>query len=274
MTEYLNGYIIKPAKINALGIVEFTDGTNAVTPNQQQCQAYGYTYDKITGTCKAFNYNTNLERNISNVNNNIQGAGNVTGTGTNNTYIMGEDNTVQGLSTNNIIIGNENVISSGVKNAAVFGNFGIAERTGEVVIGGGGFSGAGKGYAQSSVITLTGTTTDETVTSLFVNGDSSVTTIARGSGTVYTGFDVSLLGVRTVGTAGGSEVDRIFLKRTGIILEAVSNESSATIDEFGTVTGWTGTIAFSGANMVFQVTGVADMDISWSCTLNLYEMKV
>ena len=274
MTEYLNGYIIKPAKINALGIVEFTDGTNAVTPNQQQCQAYGYTYDKITGTCKAFNYNTNLERNISNVNNNIQGAGNVTGTGTNNTYIMGEDNTVQGLSTNNIIIGNENVISSGVKNAAVFGNFGIAERTGEVVIGGGGFSGAGKGYAQSSVITLTGTTTDETVTSLFVNGDSSVTTIARGSGTVYTGFDVSLLGVRTGGTAGGSEGDRIFLKRTGIILEAVSNESSATIDEFGTVTGWTGTIAFSGANMVFQVTGVADMDISWSCTLNLYEMKV
>ena len=274
MTEYLNGYIIKPAKINALGIVEFTDGTNAVTPNQQQCQANGYTYDKITGTCKAFNYNTNLERNISNVNNNIQGAGNVTGTGTNNTYIMGEDNTVQGLSTNNIIIGNENVISSGVKNAAVFGNFGIAERTGEVVIGGGGFSGAGKGYAQSSVITLTGTTTDETVTSLFVNGDSSVTTIARGSGTVYTGFDVSLLGVRTGGTAGGSEGDRIFLKRTGIILEAVSNESSATIDEFGTVTGWTGTIAFSGANMVFQVTGVADMDISWSCTLNLYEMKV
>ena len=274
MTEYLNGYIIKPAKINALGIVEFTDGTNAITPNQQQCQAYGYTYDKITGTCKAFNYNTNLERNISNVNNNIQGAGNVTGTGTNNTYIMGEDNTVQGISTNNIIIGNDNVISSGVKNAAVFGNFGIAERTGEVVIGGGGFSGAGKGYAQSSVITLTGTTTDETVTSLFVNGDSSVTTIARGSGTVYTGFDVSLLGVRTGGTAGGSEGDRIFLKRTGIILEAVSNESSATIDEFGTVTGWTGTIAFSGANMVFQVTGVADMDISWSCTLNLYEMKV
>ena len=48
---YLNGYTIKPAKINSLGIVEFTDGTNSVTPNEQQCQAYGYTYDKTTGTC-------------------------------------------------------------------------------------------------------------------------------------------------------------------------------------------------------------------------------
>jgi len=98
MTQYLNGYTIKPAKINALGIVEFTDGTNAITPNQKQCEAYGYTYDSITGTCKAFNFNTNIDRNIANVNNNIQGAGNITGIGTNNTYIMGEDNTVQGLS--------------------------------------------------------------------------------------------------------------------------------------------------------------------------------
>ena len=43
---YLNGYTIKPAKINSLGIVEFTDGTNSVTPNEQQCQAYGYTYEQ------------------------------------------------------------------------------------------------------------------------------------------------------------------------------------------------------------------------------------
>lgn len=271
---YLQGYLIKPASIDSLGTVTFTDGTNAITPNQQQCEAYGYTYNETTGTCSAFIFSENLGRNVINENNFIQGSRNVTEVGTNNTYVMGENNIVRGLSRNNIIIGNDNEIINGVNNAAVFGNFGIAERSGEVVIGGGGFSGAGKGYAQSSVITLTGTTTNASATSLFVNGDSSVTTIARGTGSVYTGFDVSLLGVRTGGTAGGSDGDRIFLKRTGIIFEAVSNESSATIDEFGTVTGWTGAIAFSGANMVFQVTGAANMNISWSCTLNLYEMKV
>ena len=271
---YLTGFFVKPTIVTEGGEVIFTDGINEVRPNQQQCEAYGYTYDRASGSCRAYTWSIALGKNTSNESNSIQGSGNTTELGTINTYIMGERNTVKGLSRNNIIIGDNNEIANSVNNAAVFGNFGIAERSGEVVIGGGGFSGAGKGYAQSSVITLTGTTTNASATSLFVNGDTSVTTIARGTGSVYTGFDVSLLGVRTGGTAGGSEGDRIFLKRTGIIFEAVSNESSATIDEFGTVTGWTGAIAFSGANMVFQVTGAANMNISWSCTLNLYEMKV
>jgi hypothetical protein len=136
MTQYINGYTIKPAKINALGIVEFTDGVNPVTPNQQQCQAYGYTYDPITGTCKAFNLNTNINKNIENVNNNIQGAGNVTGIGTNNTYIMGEDNTVQGLSANNIITGTNNFINSGINNACVYGRLGESTAENSIVLGG------------------------------------------------------------------------------------------------------------------------------------------
>ena len=271
---YLTGFFVKPTLVTEGGEVVFTDGTTNVRPNQEQCEAYGYTYDRASGTCRAYTWSIALGKNTRNESNSIQGSGNTTELGTINTYIMGERNTVKGLSRNNIIIGDNNEIANSVNNASVFGNFGIAERSGEVVIGGGGFSGVGKGYAQSSVITLTGTTTNASATSLFVNGDTSVTTIARGSGSVYTGFDVSLLGVRTGGTAGGSDGDRIFLKRTGIIFEAVSNESSATIDEFGTVTGWTGAIAFSGANMVFQVTGAANMNISWSCTLNLYEMKV
>jgi hypothetical protein len=159
-TPYLNGYSVKPASVDSLGIVSFTDGTIAVTPNQQQCEAYGYTYDRASGTCKAFTYSASLGKSLNNQSNYVRGANNTTETGTNNTHIMGESNTVKGLSRNNIIVGSNNEIANDVNNAAVFGNYGLAQRPGEVVFGGGGFSGTGKGYAQSSVITLTGTTTD------------------------------------------------------------------------------------------------------------------
>ena len=234
-TPYLNGYSVKPASVDSLGIVSFTDGTNAVTPNQKQCEAYGYTYDRASGTCKAFTYSTSLEKSLNNQSNYVRGANNTTETGTNNTHIMGESNTVKGLSRNNIIVGSNNEIANGVNNAVVFGNYGLAQRPGEVVFGGGGFSGAGKGYAQSSYITLTGTTTDDTPTSLFVNGDSATTIIAR-NGNVFTSLVANTVGVRT----GGSNVlgavnDRIFLKTTGIAYADLVNQSSTTIASFGTV---------------------------------------
>ena len=102
---YLSGFTVKPLTISGLGVVRFTDGTNELTPNQVQCEAYGYTYNKAEGTCSVFRFNTNLNRSFDNSNNSTKGAQNVTETGTNNTLIMGESNTVKGFSRNNIIIG-------------------------------------------------------------------------------------------------------------------------------------------------------------------------
>jgi hypothetical protein len=273
---YLSGFDVKPLMTSQIGIVTFTDGTNNITPNQVQCEAYGYTYNKADGTCSTFRYNTSLDRSFSDLNNKFQGANNTTETGTNNTHIIGTNNTVKGLSRNNIIVGNENEIANGVNNASVFGNYGIAERDGEVVIGGGGFSGAGVGKAQSSTITLTGTTTDGTATNLFVNGDSTNTIIARSSTSSFQGFEATVIGVRTGGSAGrGSVNDRICIRVTGLVFLKVVDQSSTTLGAFGSTTGWAAEMAFSGTNdMHFEVTGKADMNISWSCTLNLYELKI
>tara|TARA_R110000744_G_scaffold37931_4_gene86797 strand:- start:5121 stop:5957 length:837 start_codon:yes stop_codon:yes gene_type:complete len=273
---YIKGFEVKPTRTTQVGTVIFTDGTNEVTPNQLQCEAYGYTYDKALRTCSAFRYNTGLGRAFSNLSNLIKGAGNSTQTGTNNTLVMGESNTVAGLSRNNLIIGSNNEISNGVNNATVVGNYGLAERDGEFVVGGGGFSSAGKGYAQYSTITLTGTTTDATATALFVNGDALTTIIARGTSTgSFQGFEANVMGVRTGGAAAGNVNDRIFLRATGIVFLKAENQSVATLGSSGTVAGWTTAIAFSGTNdMLLKVTGAASMDISWSCTLNIYEIKV
>ena len=271
---YLPGFSVKPSSISNTGEVMFTDGTREIMGNQRQCEAYGYKYNAVTGTCYAFNYSHKLAIDANNLSNTVKGSQNITGLGTTNSQITGERNTIMGESRNNIIVGDNNEIAEGVNNAAVFGNFGIAERSGELVIGGGGFNGAGKGYAQSSIITLTGTTTDATATSLYVNGDPNQTAITRGTGSVYTGFTGNLIGVRTGGTAAGSEGDRIFWSGSGIIYETTANESTPVVTEVGSVSGWGGAIAFSSSDLLFQVTGATDMNISWSCTLNLFEMKI
>ena len=277
---YIKGFTVKPLFTTQAGVVLFTDGINTttpITPNQSQCEAYGYTYDKNTGTCRAYTYNSGLGKTFSNLSNVIKGAGNTTQRGTNNTLVMGEKNMVAGLSRNNVIIGSNNEISNGVNNASILGNYGIAERDGEVVFGGGGFSGATKGSAQSSTLSLTGTTTDAAATSLYVNGDTSTTIIARNTTTgSFQGFEANVMGVRTGGSSGsGAVYDRIFLRATGIVYLKAESQTVATLGSFGTVAGWTTAIAFSGTNDMFlEVTGVADMFISWSATLNIYEIKV
>ena len=58
---YLTGFDVKPSFTSTLGVVTFTDGTNSLRPNQLQCEAYGYTYDKASGTCSIFRFNTNIK---------------------------------------------------------------------------------------------------------------------------------------------------------------------------------------------------------------------
>ena len=187
---------------------------------------------------------------------------------------MGQSNTIKGMSRSNIIVGSNNEIANGVNNASILGNYGLAQRQGEAVIGGGGGT---LGDNQSSIISLSGRTEDAGATNLFVYGDTSVTIIARdadATATSFTGFEANVMGVRIGGSAAGSVNDRILLRATGIVYLKDSNQSVATLGSYGTVTGWTAAVAFSGTNdMHVEVTGAADMIIKWSCTLNLYEMK-
>ena len=120
--EYLTGYTIKPHSTTPLGSVVFTDGTNTeIQPNQQTCEAYGYTYDKTSGMCMAFRYNENLDRNIFNENNKNNGSGNTNQLGANTIQVNGTLNTTKGFNNNCFINGSNNEIANGVDNATVLG---------------------------------------------------------------------------------------------------------------------------------------------------------
>ena len=276
--EYRNGFTIRPKEILRSGQVIFTNDDKSavdINPNQAACEAYGYTYNTATGICEAYSYSAQTEQAISNEKNVVKGARNSTESNTTNTFIMGESNTTKGDNRNNIIIGDYNEIANGVNNAAVFGNYGKATREGEFVFGGGGFNGVEVGKAQSSVIALTGTTTDATATKLFVNGDPNVTSVAREGAGTFESFEVMIIAVRTGGSSGSGAVnDRKAIKTYGMIYLDVVDQTTYKIGEFGTITGWAGEAAFAGGNMYIEVTGAADMDISWSATLNIYEIKI
>ena len=177
--EYLKGYTVKPEAIRPDGIVLFTDGTNnSLMVNQATCEAYGYTYDIDSGSCRAFNYSANIGKTLQNINNKTNGVGNTFEVGSNNIQVNGIKNTTKGYNTNCFINGANNKIESGIDNATVLGIGGVAESNGELVIGGGLNSipysdTAAFADRKMSIVALSGVTTDNSTTNLTVNGDGS-----------------------------------------------------------------------------------------------------
>ena len=204
--EYKTGFTVKPSGVSGTGLVTFTDGTNAITPNQLECEAYGYTYDKATGTCSAFRFTPSINRNVSNIGNFIKGKQNTTETGTTNTVMIGESNIVKGMSRNNLIVGSLNEISNGINNATVLGINGNARTEAEVLIGGGKGSLSDSTDAatfisrrKTSVIELAGVTIDNTATNLTVQGGGSFINVEANS---IIGFDIFITRLELAGSSG------------------------------------------------------------------------
>ena len=236
---YITGFDVKPLSTSNLGVVTFTDGTNDITPNQLQCEAYGYTYNKATGTCSTFRYNTNLDRNFNSINNKVEGTGNSTETGTNNTYVIGENNTVRGLSRNNIVVGNNNEIANGVNNANVYGTLGDATADNSIVLGGN-VAAALLGERQSIQVIYGVQTTNGTNTVSYLNNTTDKLLAVPENSAMY--FHAEVLALRVGGTGTGNLGDYASWVERGVIINesgtlSISRERDA-IKSNGTVSNW------------------------------------
>ena len=271
---YLTGFTVKPASISAIGEVTFTDGTNAVTPNQLQCEAYGYTYNQVTGTCSTFTYNTNLNRAVANENNKTFGVGNSTQTGTNNTIVMGENNTVRGFSRNSIITGNQNEIANGVNNANVSGTLGEATADNSIVLGGNAGTDS-LGERQTITVMYGGQTDDNsTVDSYLNNVTGSYFQIPENTIVL---FETQTVAVRIGGSGAGSLGDYKTFTEVGAAINksgVLSISSSRTIlSSVGTTAGWLPSVGVSGTNFLQQVQGKNNRDIMWATTIRFTQIK-
>ena len=275
-TPFLSGFLVKPSSISVLGRVTYTDGTNDVIPNQLQCEAYGYTYNKVTGTCSTFRYNSNLDSAVANENNKTFGSNNTTETGSNNALVMGESNTIRGLSRNNSIIGIQNVIAYGVNNASVSGTLGEATASGSVVLGGN-TSGDILGERQSVKCIYGAQTTGTTTVASGINNVVNTRFVIPDNTIVY--FHADTVVVRTGGTnvAGAvgdyaSYVERgVIINKSGVL--SIQRERD-TIKTSGTVTNWRILAAVGADNTLsFTCRGQTNMILEWCMNVNITQLK-
>lgn len=271
---FLTGFTVKPLSVSALGVVSFTDGAREITPNQLQCEAYGYTYNKASGTCSIFRFNTNLIRSFNNSNNSTKGSQNVTETGTNNTLIMGESNTVKGFSRNNIIIGSNNEIANGVNNANVFGTFGEATADNSIVLGGN--AGTDISGKRQAIQLLYGTqTTGADAVDSYLNGITGSYFVVPENTAIM--FEADILAVRVGGTGSGAVGDFKTWIETGVVINKSGTLSvdSSTISHSssGTTGGWDAVSTVSGTNYIMSVEGVEDKTIEWVSNIRFTQLK-
>lgn len=271
---FLRDYPVKPSEVSSLGIVTFTDGTNDVVPNQQQCEAYGYTYNRENGTCNAFVLNTSLDSNFANVNNTVSGKNNVTRTGTNNTYIIGENNTVNGLSRNNIVVGNKNQIANGINNSSVYGTLGEVTADNSIVLGG---NAPTDNLAERQSIQImygVQTTAGGTVDSYLNNITDNYFTIPENTA-MY--FHADVLAVRVGGTGTGNAGDFLSWVERGVVINksgtlSIERERD-TIKGSGNHTNWRPTANVSGTNFRMTVRGDTNQTIEWASNITFTQIK-
>ena len=277
---YLSGFDVKPYSVSGLGVVTFTSGTDGedipilLEANQLQCEAYGYTYDKASGTCSIFRFNTNLNSSFNNSNNSTKGSQNVTETGTNNTLIMGESNTVKGFSRNNIIIGSNNEIANGVNNANVFGTFGEATADNSIVLGGN--SGSDILGKRQAIQLIYGTqTTDGTTVDSYLNGITGSYFVVPENTAVM--FEADILAVRVGGTGAGAVGDFKSWIETGVVINKSGtltvDSSTISHSNSGSTGGWDAVSTVSGTNYIMSVEGATDKTIDWVSNIRITQIK-
>ena len=282
--EYLTGYTIKPHTVTGVGEVRFTDGTNInMGANQVTCEAYGYTYDQTSGTCRSFRFNTNLDRNISNINNKNNGSGNTNELGANTIQVNGTNNTTKGFNNNCFINGAANEIANGVDNATVLGVGGKASSNGEFAIGGGlpaGLFEEPDTYSDRkvSVVNLTGVTEDNTATKLTVNGEGGSNYINVNLNSVV-GFEIYITRFENGGGSAGVAGNYSYRNIKGVV--RIDNAGSMAF-----IVGYTRNIGKIGvwatAAMIDTVTTPPSITIQvsdrnnvtniWSATVTLHEL--
>ena len=273
---YINGFSIKPQSISSIGEVIFTDGTNDITPNQQQCEAYGYNYNKATGTCSVFSFNKKIGLN-ANIEKNINlGTANQIQAATKNSFIMGENNTIKGLSRNNVIGGVNNEVQNNINNTAVFGVGGSAVFNNAMIFGGNNQDDRA-GTRQTITLMYGCQTTDGSTVDSFPNNSVSTEVFFQPQVNRVYYFQSETLAVRVGGSAAGavgdfkSWVERGVVKCNGTGTLSIDRSRTSPADS-GTTSGWSPINAVSGSDFRQTVKGKASMTIEWVSTIRFMQL--
>lgn len=270
--EYKKGYTIKPKEVLTNGEVIFTDGTNDVRSNQITCEAYGYKWGEKSQKCFAYRHNSKVHTTFRNTSNQRQGSENKTERNTISTIINGNDNITKGTNKNNLISGESNQVNTGINNAVVFGKYGQVFNQSQFVIGGG----EALGISQTSIVQLSGSTTDAVATNLTVQNLTAEYIEVQNNAVL--GFEVKVIGICSGGSSGTAG-HYVYQEIKGAVLvddgyNTTFSQSTTTIASSGT-TG-SAVMAHAGIDpyITVKVTGTANVNIEWFASVQLTEKKL
>ena len=269
--DFKKGYTIKPENILPDGRVLFTDGTDGVLPNQINCEAYGYKWNEKEGTCTAFNYTNKIARLNKAATITKTDKTNIEESGTRSSTIIGTENRTKGQNRNILISGENNQVNTGINNAVVFGNYGQVFNQGQFVIGGG----EALGISQTSIVQLSGRTSDGTATNLTVQ--NLTTEYLEVQNNAVLGFEVKVIGICSGGSSGTAG-HYVYQEIKGAVLidngyNTTFSQSTTTIASSGT-TGSAVMADVTDPYITVKVTGAANINIEWFASVQLTEKKL
>jgi hypothetical protein len=274
---FLEGINLKPLKTEPTGQVIFTNGTDEIKPNKEQCEAYGYMFEKQSGTCYAFKSKSRLVESTNNLSNTVKGEMNQVMRGATNTHILGQRNLSSFESRNNIVLGNNNTVSSYCKNNLVIGTNGNTNENanGTFTIGGN-LDTDLLGERQSIRLLYGGQTTGTANVALGLSNEAGKRFVVKEDSIIY--FHAETIGFRTGGTGSGAVGDYYSAVERGVLLNNAGSTSIQrerdTIKTSGTVTNWrilaeVGT----GATLSLKARGAANQTIEWVCNVQITELR-
>ena len=261
--NYKSGFGVKPYEINSLGEVLFTDGTtNNLIPSREACEAYGYTFDNNSQTCRLNQIRSlQVQQNMNNTNMLITGQNNTTDIGTMYGILGGSENQILGMSRNCLVSGTDNIVNNSINNATVLGVKGNAIRESEFVIGGGKNKQSvtvGETTTntftdrQMSIVELSGISTSNSAINLTINGDG--TNFINVKNNSILGYELYLTRLE-VGGSAGTAGDFSYRNQKGVV--QIDNNYAMDI-----IVGFTRNIGkVGGVNGTFSLIDTSTTDV-------------
>ena len=274
--EFKKDFKIKPKEVNLNGLVTFTDGTNDVVPNQLACEAYGYKYDTLTGTCISFIPTSKLDNQLKEPSNTITGVTNKHEKGTSRSIINGTLNTTKGFNENCLVTGEKNEVQNNINNSLLVGKMGKVTHDSEFCVGGGGFN-SEAGLTQYSVLQVSGKTTSTADVDLYIEGNDVLSNEILLPANSVTTYEIWLSGLVTGGSSG-TPGDYETYEYHGTIRTADNGTMThnAKISRLLGRTGSLGTKTIDTATaytLKIQIAGQNNVNCQWHAVVKLHTNK-
>lgn len=276
------GYSVRPKEVNNLSQVIYERFKPAgrrgqledILPTSDECTAYGFVFKASDSKCYIVENNLRFNYPKPTDNLSINKASNFIGRNTRDNIISGASHILHSNNYSNIISGDNNTLRDLVSYTTISGTRAEATVDNSTVLGGNQPTDI---LAERQLTTLMygKRTTNGNTTASNLNNLSANYFVIQDNTAVY--FHAEAIAVRVGGTGAGTIGDYSSFVQRGVVINKSGvlsvNSERDNIKSSGTVSSWRTSGNVSGTNFYIGVRGAANVNIEWSISIRLTEMR-